>query len=102
MFSSGVILYAGQSLGLIVARTQSQAINAARLVRVTYKDLQKPILTIKEALLDSGRTKVHTAFGPPNVFDADNVEGIMRISLSYMMVGYSYLGYFLRSLHYNA
>ena len=68
-------MYAGQSLGLIVAHTQSQAINAAKSVRVTYKELQKPVLTIKEALLDPERTKIHAAFGPPNVFDVGNVEG---------------------------
>ena len=69
--------YAGQSLGLIVANTPSQAAHAAKLVRVTYKDHQKPVLTIKEAMKYPERTVIHAAFGPPNVFNAGEVEGKM-------------------------
>lgn len=68
-------MYAGQSLGLIVGNTQSIAAHAAKLVRITYKDHQKPVLTIKEAMKDPERTTIHAAFGPPNVFDVGVVEG---------------------------
>ena len=66
--------YAGQSLGLIVAETQMQAIQAAKLVQVKYKDCQKPILTIKEALQHPERIK-DQLFGPPSMFDTGNSEG---------------------------
>ena len=75
MFCSGKIRHAGQSLGLIIAQTQLQAVTAAKLVQVKYKDFKTPVLTIKEALKDTERIKTHNAFGPSNVFDAGNVEG---------------------------
>lgn len=74
-------MYAGQSLGLIVAKTQYQAVQASKAVRVTYKDFRKPVLTIKEALLEPGRTKIHAAFGPSNVFDVGNTEGTFTCSV---------------------
>lgn len=60
-----------------MAHTQSQAAKAAKLVRVTYKDCEKPVLTIKQALEDPSRVKIHDAFGPASVFDAGNTEGII-------------------------
>ena len=57
IFCTGKVLYAGQSLGLVVAKTQMQAIQAAKLVQVKYKDLKKPVLTIKEAIKDSERVQ---------------------------------------------
>lgn len=69
------MLYSGQSLGLIVAHTQSQAAQAAKLVRVSYKDCQIPVLKIKDAMKHPERTMIHAA-GPPNVFDVGDVKGI--------------------------
>jgi xanthine dehydrogenase/oxidase len=77
------VLYAGQSLGLIVASSQSIAARAAKLVRITYKDHQKPVLTIKEAMKDPERTMIHAAFGPPNVFDAGDVQGSILNHLNF-------------------
>ena len=83
IFCSGHVRYAGQSLGLVVARTQQEAAIAAKLVQVKYKDCMKPVLTIKEALKDpENRIKQHSAFGPANVFDAGNVEGNNSLFLS--------------------
>ena len=67
MFCTGKVLYAGQSLGLVVARTQMQAIRAAKLVQVKYKDLQKPILTIKEALKYPERIQDQTSLSSNNL-----------------------------------
>ncbi|KAK4325143.1 hypothetical protein Pmani_004297 [Petrolisthes manimaculis] len=50
-------LYAGQPVGLVVAEDRNAAIRAAKLVKVEYEDIQRPILTIKEAI-KSGRVKV--------------------------------------------
>lgn len=71
-------MYAGQSLGLIVANTRDQAINAAKLVKVSYKNLQKPVLTIKEALKDPKRVKVHAVSGSRKVINVGNVEGTLQ------------------------
>lgn len=54
IFATGRSQYAGQSLGLIVAETRETAFEAVKLVQVTYSDLVKPLLTIKEAI----KTKV--------------------------------------------
>lgn len=70
------MLYAGQSLGLVVARTQKQAIEAAKLVRVTYKNHQKPVLTIKDALKDSTRIQKHSISGSRQVVNVGDVEGV--------------------------
>ena len=44
------IHYAGQAIGLIVASTPETARYAATKVRVTYKDEQRPVLSIREAV----------------------------------------------------
>ncbi|XP_068204134.1 uncharacterized protein [Palaemon carinicauda] len=50
VFVADRIKYAGQAVGLVVANTRDTAIKAAKLVRVKYDDIKKPILTIEEAL----------------------------------------------------
>ena len=74
VFCSGKVLYAGQALGLVVARSQMKAIEAAKLVQIKYKDLQKPVLTIKEAMKYPERIMDHSNFGPPNSFDSGDLE----------------------------
>ncbi|XP_046441655.1 indole-3-acetaldehyde oxidase-like isoform X1 [Daphnia pulex] len=74
VFCSGKVLYAGQSLGLVVARNQKQAIEAAKLVRVTYRNHQKPVLTIKDALKDSTRIQKHSVSGSRRVVNVGDVE----------------------------
>nr|XP_058949586.1 xanthine dehydrogenase/oxidase-like isoform X1 [Pocillopora verrucosa] len=50
IFSSGNVSYAGQALGAIIADTQRHADEAAKAVKVTYKDQEPPLLTIDEAV----------------------------------------------------
>lgn len=50
MFAEERTKYAGQPLGLVVARDRDTAVRAAKMVTVQYEDVQKPILTIKEAI----------------------------------------------------
>ncbi|XP_047736777.1 xanthine dehydrogenase 1 [Hyalella azteca] len=50
IFASGRTDYAGQALGLIVAKTREIGLMAAQLVRVQYSDRKKPVLTIQEAI----------------------------------------------------
>jgi hypothetical protein len=47
------------------------------LFRFSYKNHEKPVLTIKEAMKYPERTVIHIPFGPPNVFNAGEVEGKM-------------------------
>ena len=50
VFSSGKIYYAGQSVGIVVAETPELAAKAASLIKIEYENVQKPVLTIQEAL----------------------------------------------------
>ncbi|XP_020903902.1 xanthine dehydrogenase isoform X2 [Exaiptasia diaphana] len=50
VFCSGEVLYAGQAVGLIIADSQCNADAAALAVKVTYKNVQSPILTIQQAI----------------------------------------------------
>ncbi len=75
LFCTGRVLYAGQALGMIVADTQAAAQRAASLVRVTYRDIVKPVLTIRDAMKDPDRVRIHSKYGPPNLFDGGDLEG---------------------------
>jgi len=61
-----------------------EAIRAAKLVQVKYKDMQTPVLTIKDALNFPDRIIDHARFGPVNVFDVGNVEGIPTTNIIYL------------------
>ena len=75
IFCSGRVLYAGQVLGMIVAETQAAAQRAVPLVRVTYCDIKKPVLTIRDAMKDPERIRLHSNYGPPDVYDSGDLEG---------------------------
>ncbi|KAH9519689.1 aryl-alcohol oxidase 1 [Bulinus truncatus] len=50
LFATKDVEYAGQPIGIIVAETQAAAEEGARKVKVTYGDVQKPILDLEEAI----------------------------------------------------
>ena len=50
IFATSNVLYYGQSIGLIIADTQRHADDAAKHVKITYKNSQTPILTIPDAI----------------------------------------------------
>lgn len=50
LFATKNISFSGQSLGMILAATQSEANAAVKKVKVTYSNIQKPILTIEESI----------------------------------------------------
>ncbi|XP_059138915.1 uncharacterized protein LOC131927200 [Physella acuta] len=50
LLSSGVIEYAGQPIGIIVADVATTAQTAASLVNVTYKNVQVPIVDLKDGV----------------------------------------------------
>ncbi|XP_063888909.1 uncharacterized protein LOC135115838 isoform X1 [Scylla paramamosain] len=52
--------YAGQPVGLIVARDRDTAVRAAQMVVVSYEDVKKPVLTIEQALAEGGRDEIVT------------------------------------------
>lgn len=51
-----------QPLGIIVAETRSIAEKAAKMVKVKYVNVRKPVLDIKDAKKDASRTKLLLQF----------------------------------------
>lgn len=76
-------LYAGQPVGMVVAEDRNTAICAAALVKVEYEDIQKPVLTIKEAI-QAGRVKVAQNFQTMKTETSrqGDAEGVSRKLLS--------------------
>ncbi|XP_048242204.1 xanthine dehydrogenase-like isoform X1 [Haliotis rufescens] len=50
LFCSGKVLYSGQPIGIIVAVDKLSADTAASMVKVTYKNVQPPIITMEDAI----------------------------------------------------
>ena len=57
IFADAKIAYAGQAVGVVVAESADLARRAAAAVKISYKNRQKPILTIREAILDPTRVR---------------------------------------------
>jgi xanthine dehydrogenase/oxidase len=71
LFAEDFVSFTGQPIGLVVAETFREANYAASLVKVTYKDIKKPILTIDEALeANSFHAKIYADLVVGNVDEA--------------------------------
>ncbi|KAK7027383.1 hypothetical protein SK128_013597 [Halocaridina rubra] len=82
IFVADRVKYAGQAVGLIVADTRDTAVKAAKLVKVEYEDVKKPILTIEEALQEQDRTKIcdNLITGKREPYQFGNVEDALKNS----------------------
>ena len=108
VFSSGKVHYAGQAIGLIVAETQELALKAAKMVKVTYKNHNKPILTLrgaikkKDNLMHSdeealGHSVVIGDFDP---FKDDNLKDLEEGEEGNAIIKTMQRGFFLMTLRY--
>ncbi|GFO32658.1 indole-3-acetaldehyde oxidase [Plakobranchus ocellatus] len=50
LFAAENVDYAGKPIGLVLAETQALAEEASRSVKVTYRDVERPVLDMKEAI----------------------------------------------------
>ncbi len=50
LFADDQIDYAGQAIGLVIAKSFQEATKAAKAVKITYKEIKKPILNILDAI----------------------------------------------------
>lgn len=50
LFAEDYINYTGEPIGMVVAETYYQAVQAAKAVKITYKERKKPILSMKQAI----------------------------------------------------
>lgn len=79
MFATGRTQYHGQALGFIVAEDRATAHAAAKLVKVTYSDIKKPVLTIKESIKQNRVKKVQPVVPKSVPWDSNvdwNTRGI--------------------------
>ncbi|KAK7794360.1 hypothetical protein R5R35_007242 [Gryllus longicercus] len=58
ILSPGNVKFAGEALGIVVAETQDIAVRASKLVKVDYKDVKKPVLTIREVLSSGDKSRI--------------------------------------------
>ena len=53
------MLYAGQPVGIILAKTRDIAVTAAKFVKIKYNSEQKPLLTVQEVLNSEETSRVY-------------------------------------------
>ncbi|CAG7825616.1 unnamed protein product [Allacma fusca] len=70
IFTSGSVNYAGQPIGLIVAKNRSVAVQAATKVQITYENVQKPVLTFEQALSRTIPESQGIVTGPGDLFSS--------------------------------
>ncbi|XP_022827043.1 xanthine dehydrogenase-like [Spodoptera litura] len=58
--ASTSVSYFNQAIGIVVAESRSIAEKAAKLVKVTYTNVRKPILDMEQTINDSSRTSLYT------------------------------------------
>lgn len=62
IFCSGKVKYYNQPIGIVVAESEYIAEKAAKMVKVTYSNVEKPVLDVKKAKHDPSRTKLLLPF----------------------------------------
>ncbi|KAF9416485.1 hypothetical protein HW555_006152 [Spodoptera exigua] len=61
IFCEKQVKYFNQPLGVIVAETHALAEKAAKMVKVQYKNIRKPVLDVKEAIKDPNRVSFYAS-----------------------------------------
>ncbi|RXG57174.1 Xanthine dehydrogenase [Armadillidium vulgare] len=75
VFADTDIKFYGEAIGLVVAESRTIAKEASKLVSVTYENVLKPVLTIKEAMKVEDRYhKTSGYFGEKNCVASGDVE----------------------------
>jgi xanthine dehydrogenase large subunit len=89
LFAEDKIDYAGQSIGLVIAESYLEASEAAKAVKITYKNFEKPILNIMDAI------KANSYFDPPVAdFIIGDAESVINSSTHWIENEFSMGGQF--------
>ncbi|KAG8327493.1 hypothetical protein J6590_017924 [Homalodisca vitripennis] len=67
VFADKEILFAGQQVGIIVAKTQELADLAAELVLIHCKDKKRPVLDVREAVKNQDTSRIFLSFTKPPI-----------------------------------
>ncbi|CAH1402822.1 unnamed protein product [Nezara viridula] len=78
LFCREDVKYAGQPIGIIVARTQEIAVKAAKLVKIKYSSRVKPLLTIKDVLNSGEKSRISLQGHIEPVSKGENVTHQIR------------------------
>lgn len=80
------MLFAGQTVGVIVAQTQELADCAADVVKIFYKDQKKPVLDIREVVKNKDTSRIFLRFEVPPLMPKRKLE-LLKVFLT---LAYSY------------
>ncbi|CAL8096700.1 unnamed protein product [Orchesella dallaii] len=82
VFASDKVSYHGQALGLILATNKDIAARAAKLVKVTYENITKPIIKIEEAIEKAKKeeTLAQQTFGTFTTKPVDEIKVAQTLS----------------------
>jgi len=90
IFATDSVGYNGQPIGLILADTQQHANEAVQYVKVTYKNIQTPVLTIQDAIDKSSYWDI-----PPSAYGSPVESGNINIGFAqsdYVVTGSTSVG----------
>lgn len=66
LFAEKDILYAGQPVGVIVAKTHNLANEAAKLVKITYSEsVKRPVISIEDAFKTTDKNRIRESVNIP-------------------------------------
>lgn len=65
LFADKEVLFAGQTVGVVVAQTQELADCAADVVKIFYKNQKKPVLDIREVVKNNDTSRIFLQFTVP-------------------------------------
>lgn len=59
LFCVDKVMYNGQPVGMIIAQTHDQAVDAAKMVKITFEESKEvPVFSIKDALQKNQKSKI--------------------------------------------
>lgn len=65
LFADKEVLFAGQTVGVVVAQSQELADCAADVVKIFYKNQKKPVLDVREVVKKKDTSRIFLQFEVP-------------------------------------
>ncbi|KAG5332847.1 XDH oxidase, partial [Acromyrmex heyeri] len=80
LFAKEDVLYAGQPVGVIVAKTHNLANEAAKLVKIIYKEplKTKPVISIEDALNSQDNTRIRESANIPAKTKGTDIKHVIK------------------------
>ncbi|XP_018363392.1 PREDICTED: xanthine dehydrogenase/oxidase-like [Trachymyrmex cornetzi] len=78
LFADNDVVYAGQPVGVIVAETHNGANEAAKLVKITYSECRKPVISIEDAIATQDETRIRQNASIPAKNKGKNTDRVIN------------------------